>query len=448
MAMITITLDNMSKLASPHARTVEDRIKGLIPWLFDFNVPWYLENSQGLEEWELMFVIRYWEREIAFDTITLFKMKLWQLLCQKMPYYRLLADQMGLIGNIFINIDEQSTGNETGVESLNASINKDISEELQENGYVDTDSVSKSNTSNINDVRHTENNSATTNEITGHTRESETNGMTDKTLAEKGKNTDTSDNITVSTTDETILNTSSSNTSGGSSTTSSTTKNSENSGTEVSTNNNNSQSLSSDNPQITIATQDYANQLERSETIAGGNITTSGNADESTSGTEKSESTGTESGKSSGKKDGTVNVQENGNVINVTDKTAEEESNKKESGTETENGTKNVTVTDEKTITNVTSDTGNTDTSDKSVETNQRNNSRNLSDDTTSKETRDKVSDRISSISGWRGSRSEEFKRFAESVKNINEMLLSDCNILFIGILPNPFMDTFNLPII
>lgn len=429
MAMVTITLDNWSKHAVPDAKTLDERIDGFIPVLFDFTVPWYLDNNAGLHDWERQFIVRYFEREIGFDTPEFFKAKLWETLAVKMPFYRLLADQQGLIGNIFINIDEETTAESDDLSTVDSKSGKSVDETTSNTSKADSGTNTTSNSKDVyygtkeDSGSESENGTDTLSgdvNVTGDTNNTSTVSSTGKALDQStttGDFTQTrTDNTTGETTGDKTINESVDKT-----------------GHDT----NNTQDLQSQNPQINIAGKDFASQLGRAQSITDNTndtVTTGHDTDNGTthSFNEVHDNNDTHESKTieHGTEDESTTTANNKSTsLTKTDNTNSREmsrthANTSKDGSETD---KNLTATD-------------TAFNDATA-----NGTRSLLDDTKTNETRTGVHQGKNKTSGWRGSRADEYKRFAESVKNINEMLLDECNILFIGILPNPWAN--GLPI-
>ena len=84
---------------------IDDAIKQALPQIFNFDFPIFNENYR--ENLELKIIRHYYMREIAFETVALWKLYLSQTLNEIMPYYNVLYEQE--IDKIFPNTDFEST---------------------------------------------------------------------------------------------------------------------------------------------------------------------------------------------------------------------------------------------------------------------------------------------------------------------------------------------------
>ena len=84
---------------------IDDAIKQALPQIFNFDFPIFSENYR--ENLELKIIRHYYMREIAFETVALWKLYLNQTLNEIMPYYNVLYEQE--IDKIFPNTDFEST---------------------------------------------------------------------------------------------------------------------------------------------------------------------------------------------------------------------------------------------------------------------------------------------------------------------------------------------------
>lgn len=326
-ATMTLTLSRYlrSKHPAPGYRETIEHGKG---YLFDFPYPWYDENGAGKQEFERMFCMRYWEEEIGYETIALFKMKLEELLYEKMPYY-------------------------TGLWKSNLMMNgRDPFETYRHITYGERDS-------------------------TGSGKRDGTTSDTRKEIVDIGKNIDTDINETVSTNETTH-----SETEAGESGTSENHVTDTTTGTSSNTRKDTgvSQDINTDAPQTSYSSNDYANNLKQSQH----DITITDNG--TTSGTLKSDTTGTYNTKKSDSTDGTKNGGSQTTGKHLTN----------------ENG-------------NTTSDvTGSTTTGETNSETGH--------------ESYKDVQE------GYDGMLSDFVMKYRETILNLNEMLLDDCEQLFMGI--------------
>lgn len=82
---------------------VEQVIKNSLPKVFDFNFPIFDENYRGVLETKIL--RHYYTREIAHETVGLWKLKLCTKLNEIMPYYNQLYKSELLEFNPFLDVD-------------------------------------------------------------------------------------------------------------------------------------------------------------------------------------------------------------------------------------------------------------------------------------------------------------------------------------------------------
>lgn len=105
---------------------------------FDFDFPWYAEDSVGLDEFKTLFLETYYTHQIGFETYELFQLNLSKTLRSVMPVYK---EKYKIVSK---DIDYLSTHNmyEIGVDSLKGSATSTSSD--------NTESVSKTDSQDIN----------------------------------------------------------------------------------------------------------------------------------------------------------------------------------------------------------------------------------------------------------------------------------------------------------
>ena len=93
---------------------IDDAIDAAVATLFNFNYPVFDTDTKA--RLERNFCIRYWMREIAYDTVPMFQLRLRNELNTIMPYYNQLYATTDMILNPFNDVDytrESQTGNES-----------------------------------------------------------------------------------------------------------------------------------------------------------------------------------------------------------------------------------------------------------------------------------------------------------------------------------------------
>lgn len=512
------SIQAFSRYSVPGTVDLNTRIQKTAQALFDFQYPWYMET--GKTEWEKLFIMQFWEREIAFDTMPLFKMKLQKLLTVRMPYYEKMAYAQNLIGNPFINQwqELQSDRNIAHDANENTNFNENVDSENNRNA---TENYENSNekTGNVQSVKNADRDTVgnSKNEKTRNSenvsRETLENNDTENRKIDETGNGNTTDNSIVNRSENSENEETKQynknldgieNSSSGEITNEKTgdIKNyhehadSSNSNVEnihsftdehkketqnlTENTDSDTQNLTSENPQINYAKKDYANSLERGQTDSNkyntGTLDNDNDATTDSSKTNDFSENGTVdrsetndsnvaktndlhgsktinnnensneslTGKNEKTDSETVNKNSNSsNEKNVSDdliKNGKKEGEKNENVNETENDTGSTTenVT-EKTDENENSLENGTESGVKNDESEEKGNVKR--DSFTGTEKNENTNDKLKNSSyGWNGSKSDEFLKYQDAIMNINQLLLNDCNELFIGIFPTPYM--------
>lgn len=124
-------------------------LKNSIDKVFDFEYPIF--NAAYKEELEMKILLHYYNREIGFETVGLWKMKLQQKMNEIMPYYNRLYKALETDFNLLYNqdryIERENTGN-----SSNESENKTIISETTETSGTATQSGTNENINKFSDT--------------------------------------------------------------------------------------------------------------------------------------------------------------------------------------------------------------------------------------------------------------------------------------------------------
>lgn len=384
---------------------ISDQIKSTGYYLFDFLQEWYepgydVNNMKSFNDFKELFIMRYYQDEIDFETIQLFKMKLEERLRLKMPYYQeLFKTRLKLNDEDFYTLWHELHSNDKG------------SSENSSNGTSHTDD------SGTNKNTHTETGHIT-DDITKVVDHTSTRNSTDEKSGTYSKNVTTTNDLTDSTNTSSRATTTNNliDTTTGSVSTQYGKKNnaSENvSGTTTVAN----QVIHSDYPQASVYNkQDYASGMDWSETK-----TTPGEIKALTS---------TDSGTDS-VTDNTV-VKHTGTVqISSSD-----DGTVKHTGTvkltESGNDTSNSTITDKETGKDVEDGFNdrelNTTAKDDGIDTHSSDS--NMSSSTSGKT----IDEHWLTEKGFTGNKGLFLEDLRKAILNMNELIINDCKDLFISL--------------
>lgn len=333
---ITITIKDILQSYSfpdviPHdgpwkSLTVDQIIENGKDKFFDFTFPWYADDKTGLDEFKNLFLRKNYMKQIGQETTAQFKLYVQARLMEKMPLYKQLYESSLIEYNPLVNRKITTTKNET---------------ENREQGKESENIV----TTNANGET-TENNTSG--------REATGEGTQKRTNEQEGTQERTN----------------------------------EQNGTQVRTNNQegvlhseiNSQSIHSENPEITMANKDYASAMDREKKTEDQNTTQKINE-------------------------------------NTTDNQSVSE-NTTNSQSVSENTTNNQSVSENTTENNQSSSEASSTENGKSTEN--------------EKEERNLQGNEI--IEGFYGdSQAEAILKYRETILNINEMICNDMNDLFLS---------------
>lgn len=137
--------------------------------IFNFPLDWYADNGTGLEEFKVLFLNRYYNSYIGFETLGMFKNNLSYKLNSVMPYYKKMYEAMQ-DDNPFINHSKTFTGKEKEKgNKVDKSTEKGYSSGSTDNEYQSIDSDNPQVTYSNNDYASnmTRGNSVTTNSAVG-----------------------------------------------------------------------------------------------------------------------------------------------------------------------------------------------------------------------------------------------------------------------------------------
>lgn len=111
--------------ASTGGKKVDEIIQLSLPKIFDFNFPIFDENYREVLETKIL--KHYYTREIAFETVGLWKLKLNTMLNEIMPYYNKLYESETFKFNPLydVNVTREHTRDVNGTESDNGSVIED-----------------------------------------------------------------------------------------------------------------------------------------------------------------------------------------------------------------------------------------------------------------------------------------------------------------------------------
>lgn len=128
MANYTIQLKTIVEIPSQNNpefwnMSVNQKIDIALPTIFDFTFPFY--NQDGLIEWEKRFIKHFYMREIGFETIGLWKMKLEDKLNIIMPMYNKLYLEAKKVNDLTNTFNMKETYNRTNNGNSNSNSNSE-----------------------------------------------------------------------------------------------------------------------------------------------------------------------------------------------------------------------------------------------------------------------------------------------------------------------------------
>lgn len=137
MQMIASYLLNRIELAG--YAEIEDDIKALKTWLFDFDVPFY--NQEKLDAFLENWIRHFYMREIAYETSMMFKMRVRDVFCRILPQYNKMLELLDT------DFDLMMSTNITDARTKQNTMDRDItgSENKQKTSTVDTTNTSTEN---------------------------------------------------------------------------------------------------------------------------------------------------------------------------------------------------------------------------------------------------------------------------------------------------------------
>lgn len=105
MARYTLPLSNLIEMVSQETDTLsfDERIDKGREWLFDFDYPYFKEETR--KDFETHFIYHFYNREIGFETEQLFKFKLRTWLNLNMPYWNKMLETDDLIKEPLVNVN-------------------------------------------------------------------------------------------------------------------------------------------------------------------------------------------------------------------------------------------------------------------------------------------------------------------------------------------------------
>ena len=149
MAYYTLSVKELFDIYGTGSK-LDDKIKNTADWIFNFNFPWYNDNSDNSKNnFKVLFVEHYFTEEIAYETVALWKMKLQEIFYRKIPYYTDLYKALNIEYDPLINfnLEHKSESNSTDKNS-----GEDITVNLHTGS--DTDTFTAKDTDNTT-VKHT-----------------------------------------------------------------------------------------------------------------------------------------------------------------------------------------------------------------------------------------------------------------------------------------------------
>lgn len=149
MAYYTLTIKELFDIYGT-GKNIEEKIKTTSEWIFNFNFPWYNDNSDGSKDnFKKLFTEHYFTEEIGFETVALWKMKLQEVFYRKIPYYTDLYKALNIDYDPLINfnVEHKSELNSTDTNS---------GEDVTVNSHTGNDSDTfTSNENNNTTLKHT-----------------------------------------------------------------------------------------------------------------------------------------------------------------------------------------------------------------------------------------------------------------------------------------------------
>lgn len=349
--------------------SVDELVQNTKDMFFDFAFPWYdMSGKEGLEEFKSLYLHKNFMKQIGQETVELHKLFLQSKLMERMPYYKQLFDTVKLEYNPLNNVDLWITEDET-TEGAKDTTGKKTTSNQEEFSETGSDKFETSR-------------NKTENETTEGSRDTNESGS--------DKRTTSSDTGETYTTEKTIADT--------------THVTEEAEGTQTSNRNftseGNEQSVTSENPEITVGDNDYTANLIRKQD--GSTEDTNITANNTSGGTTDTDYDSSQHG--GGTRD--VNVSGTDNTEIVRRSNTEETGKKDITGTESGEDSRDTTKAGDKSVSG----------------------SENVSENVNEQQDRKLTMHKA----GFEGKdRTDLLMRYREAILNLNEMLVNEMNVLF-----------------
>lgn len=418
MSTFTTSINEIYNRCSNPAESMDVRIDATAEFIFNFTFPWYSEDGVGLQEFKRSFITNFFLNEIGFETLELFRLKLKNTLSLRMPYYKQLYDSSLLKIDPLLSFKNERELNgskndvidtikkENGLQNStdNGGKNTDItlnSSDISESNIKKEESLNENNVTDISKKIEQSENSNDLRTDNLNTKENE-KAARDSTQNTTGTKTQ-AQNISI----ESIPNV--------------TTTTSVSNRKEV-----NNQNINSDNPQVTFSTNDYASNMQRGqEQTVDTNTTTVGhNGKDSNTTTGTITDTDNTTIKNADISTTEKNIENTGTVNTI--KTNKNET--KENGTEITDKEHTINLTEQNKGKNITETSQQINDSFQNTKNNNFESNSNLKSNNKSQFIDKEIS------SGFNESQSSLLIKYRETFININEMLLKDCEPLFMQI--------------
>lgn len=105
MAQYTTTIERYTRnfgILNPKLN-LEEQIEMSISSIFNFEFQWVNSDPTSLHDFEELFILHFWNQEIGFETMGLFKMKLREKFLRSMPKWKLYYDSLNSIMSLTAN---------------------------------------------------------------------------------------------------------------------------------------------------------------------------------------------------------------------------------------------------------------------------------------------------------------------------------------------------------
>ena len=163
MAQVTMTIQDILMMycweADSNANTRKEIVEQAQKKLFSFDYPFYDPNLK--DEFELQFIRHFYMREIGFESLALFKLKLEDYLHLNHDKWKRLYDALSKDFNPLYDYDLNLSRNENEDETTDNSIDEDVSENntLEQDKKKDTtsNSIDDSTTNETGNINRTQN---------------------------------------------------------------------------------------------------------------------------------------------------------------------------------------------------------------------------------------------------------------------------------------------------